>query len=104
VQKIETTVEGTTIASVSANRIIGGLANARCKCNDGYTVWNGACVAKCNDGEYRNSSGTCAACSGELGVISTVEGVTFTVNNATISGVIKSEPSMCTLNSSTLNP
>ncbi|MBD5391846.1 hypothetical protein HDR66_03505 [bacterium] len=33
--------------------------NANCACNDGYTVWGGACILSCGTDECRNSSGTC---------------------------------------------
>ena len=43
-----------------------GYVNARCKCNDGYTVWNGACLPACAQDEYRDSVGTCEVCTGQL--------------------------------------
>ncbi len=48
--------------TVSANRTVGGYANARCKCDDGYTVWGGACLASCSINEYRNNLGACVSC------------------------------------------
>lgn len=48
--------------TVSTNRTIGGYANTRCKCDDGYTVWGGACLASCSLDEYRNNLGACVSC------------------------------------------
>lgn len=45
------------------NRVIGGYVNQRCQCNDGYTVWDGACLPTCQDTEYRNNYGICSTCS-----------------------------------------
>lgn len=46
----------------SMNRTIGGYINARCQCNFGYTVWEGACVPTCSNDEYRNNYGVCTKC------------------------------------------
>ena len=56
------TFDSTGEQVVSANRTIEGYANTRCKCDAGYTVWGGACVATCNSGEYRNTLGICSLC------------------------------------------
>ncbi len=45
------------------NRVIGGYVNQRCQCNDGYTVWDGACLPTCQNTEYRNNYGICSTCS-----------------------------------------
>ena len=45
------------------NRTVKGYVNARCKCDAGYTVWNGACLPTCSADEYRNNYGICSACS-----------------------------------------
>ena len=50
------TTEKTTADKNGTN---GGYVNTRCKCNDGYTVWGGACVVACGPGQKRSSSGTC---------------------------------------------
>lgn len=47
---------------IDSNRTKSGYVNDRCKCNSGYTVWNGACVASCNTSEYRDGYGTCKSC------------------------------------------
>ncbi len=47
---------------VSPNRTIGGYVNTRCRCNEGYTVWGGACLASCATNEYRNTLGACSEC------------------------------------------
>jgi hypothetical protein len=52
---------------VSDNGTIGGYVNARCQCEKNYTVYDGACVTKCADTEYRNNLGVCVTCSGTLG-------------------------------------
>jgi len=52
----------TTEHAVSANRTKGGYANNRCQCDEGYTVWGGACVGTCSNNEYRNSLGICSSC------------------------------------------
>ena len=33
-----------------------------CKCNSGYSVFNGACLSSCSDAQYRTSLGGCALC------------------------------------------
>lgn len=50
------------------NRIIEGWVNSSCKCDAGYSVWNGACLAACNDdnNEYRNTLGVCEVCDSTL--------------------------------------
>lgn len=63
----ENALSGRTSSGVSAsakneNRTIEGYVNSRCKCNAGYSVWNGACLASCLDNEYRNSLGICTSC------------------------------------------
>ena len=47
---------------IDANRTKEGYANTRCKCDAGYTVWGGACVATCDSSEYRNTLGICSSC------------------------------------------
>jgi len=47
----------------AANRTITGCVNTQCKCNDGYTSWNGTCLNMCNSStQYRNDYGTCTTC------------------------------------------
>ncbi|MBR5904277.1 MAG: hypothetical protein IKZ49_01955 [Alphaproteobacteria bacterium] len=47
----------------SSNRTIEGYVNDRCKCNSGYSVWNGACVVSCTGSDqYRDSYGMCKEC------------------------------------------
>ena len=48
--------------TVSANRTMEGYVNNHCKCQSGYTVWNGSCVLSCGANEYRNDSGMCGLC------------------------------------------
>lgn len=50
------------------NRVIEGWVNSSCKCDAGYSVWNGACLAACNNNndEYRNTLGVCEVCDGTL--------------------------------------
>lgn len=47
----------------NVNRTINGYVNAKCQCNAGYTVWDGACMLTCPDTEYRNNYGICSKCS-----------------------------------------
>ena len=54
--QFQTTEEKTAADKNGTN---GGYVNTRCKCNDGYTVWGGACVVACGPGQSRNISGTC---------------------------------------------
>jgi hypothetical protein len=54
-------IDDSQIVNVT-NRTIGGFVNDRCKCNAGYSVWNGSCMIKCDDNQYRNNSGTCTKC------------------------------------------
>ena len=55
-----------TIASPNRTKT-DGWVNTGCKCDAGYTVWNGACLPTCNaTTEYRNSFGVCTVCDGEL--------------------------------------
>lgn len=35
--------------------------NSRCKCDIGYTVWNGSCLQQCATNQYRNASGVCVS-------------------------------------------
>ena len=59
---------------VGIDRIVKGWANTNCKCNEGYSVWNGACVKTCqwtstnssSTADYRNASGICETCSDGL--------------------------------------
>ena len=48
--------------TVSVNRTMEGYVNNHCKCQSGYTVWNGSCVLSCSASEYRNDSGMCGLC------------------------------------------
>ena len=48
--------------TVSANRTMEGYVNNHCKCQSGYTVWNGSCVLSCSASEYRDASGICKLC------------------------------------------
>lgn len=57
--------------TTSANRTIGGYVNTRCQCDEGYTVWGGACLATCATTEYRNSLGICSSCGDGLTPINT---------------------------------
>jgi len=38
--------------------------NTKCKCDNGYTVWNGACLLSCDSTQYRNNAtaGICTVC------------------------------------------
>lgn len=45
-----------------SNRTINGFVNTKCQCEQGYTVWNGACVLRCSDTEYRDDYGQCSTC------------------------------------------
>ena len=45
------------------NRVKGGWVNTRCKCDTGYTVWNGSCLLSCNTNEYRDNLGACVTCA-----------------------------------------
>ena len=51
-----------TGGSIDNNGTAAGWVNAKCKCNAGYDVWSGYCVAACDDGSVRNTSGTCVKC------------------------------------------
>ena len=62
------------------NRTIEGYVNNRCKCNIGYSVWNGACLSSCADRSngnpvFRNSAGKCEECSESGGVTGGGEGI-----------------------------
>ncbi len=49
--------------NVDDNRTIEGYVNNRCKCNSGYSVWDGSCKLSCTTSEYRSSStGSCTVC------------------------------------------
>ncbi|MFQ6739598.1 MAG: hypothetical protein ACLRFJ_02950, partial [Alphaproteobacteria bacterium] len=48
-----------TVGHIGSNGTEVGYVNATCKCNSGYTVWGGACVPNCADGEERDTYGTC---------------------------------------------
>ncbi len=48
----------------SSNRMKQGCVNTQCKCNAGYTSWNGSCLASCADTEYRDDYGVCQKCTG----------------------------------------
>lgn len=48
---------------ISTNRTMGGWVNTKCKCNAGYTVWNGTCVTSCSTQEYRDETGFCNTCA-----------------------------------------
>ena len=50
-------------STADINRTISGFVNTKCKCNDGYTVWGGACVLSCSNTEYRNALGICDTCA-----------------------------------------
>lgn len=58
-----------TTAGVPSNRTIEGYVNTQCKCNLGYSSFNGACLTSCADNEYRNEYGTCAKCDGSLDTV-----------------------------------
>ncbi len=50
--------------AVVDNRVKAGWVNTRCKCNTGYTVWNGACLLSCADDLYRDTTtGVCTSCN-----------------------------------------
>lgn len=48
----------------SANGTSGGWVNTKCKCNTGYDVWAGSCLAVCGANQARNSYGTCYCTNG----------------------------------------
>lgn len=71
------TYDTTCSTGASSNRTIRGCVNTQCKCNDGYTSWNGTCLNTCNSStQYRNDYGTCTTCNGTLS-----GGATATENN-----------------------
>lgn len=73
-------------SSVDANGTIGGYVNTMCKCNPGYTVFNGTCLTSCSSTQYRTSSGACSTCSGTLsGAGQSTENNTCTVSASTSS-------------------
>ena len=49
--------------TADTNRKINGWVNKSCQCDEGYTVWNGACLPTCSTSEYRNSFGVCTVCN-----------------------------------------
>lgn len=62
-------------STVSPNRTLGGYVNSRCKCNEGYTVWGGACLASCDaTHQYRNNLGACITCDSGYSVYGGIEG------------------------------
>ena len=59
--------QGTVKETVDANGTIGGYVNTMCKCNSGYTVFNGSCLISCSSSQYRSQLGLCTSCAnGEL--------------------------------------
>ncbi len=68
---------------VSDNGTIGGYVNARCQCEKGYTVYNGACITSCDaETQIRNSLNICTTCSAGMhptGSITTTDN--FTTEN-----------------------
>ena len=48
--------------TVDANGTIGGYVNNMCKCNSGYTVFNGSCLISCSSSQYRSQLGLCTLC------------------------------------------
>ena len=49
-------------AGTPSNYAIGGYVNKQCKCIDGYTVFNGACLQTCPQSKYRDEYGSCKEC------------------------------------------
>ena len=64
---VTNSVEDLTCTGTSSNRVIQGCLGASCACDAGYTLWDGVCVASCAAGQYRDPTGTCAACTGQGG-------------------------------------
>ena len=55
------TYDATCASGAAGNRTIAGCVNTQCKCNAGYSVWNGSCLTSCKSTEYRNDYGTCTS-------------------------------------------
>ena len=67
---------------LNKNRTIEGWVKSHCKCDAGYSVWNGACLPTCSELEYRNSLGVCTVCNitDFSGRISQYDGSNFICN------------------------
>ena len=59
----DTTESNITTADVQ-NFVKSGWVNTKCKCDAGYTAWNGACLLSCADDQYRDTTtGVCTSCT-----------------------------------------
>lgn len=54
--------EYTINTGTPSNYMLGGYVNKQCKCIDGYTVFNGACLQTCPQSKYRDEYGSCKEC------------------------------------------
>ncbi|MBO7042515.1 MAG: hypothetical protein J6W08_01460 [Alphaproteobacteria bacterium] len=62
----DTTASNITTADVQ-NFVKSGWVNTKCKCDAGYTAWNGACLLSCADDQYRDTTtGVCTSCTETL--------------------------------------
>jgi len=71
-----------TSSAAGTNRQIGGCVNTQCRCNIGYTAWNGSCVTSCQSDEIMNGYGNCEKC--ETGMVPS-GGVNGKENNQCVS-------------------
>lgn len=46
--------------TISPNNIPGGWVNKKCKCQEGFVTFNGACLPKCENGGIYLSTGVCS--------------------------------------------
>ena len=70
--------------TASPNRTINGYVNTRCKCDEGYTVWGGACLGSCPSNQYRNTFGACTECETGYVASGATSGRVETENNTCI--------------------
>lgn len=46
--------------TISANNYVGGYVNPMCQCKDDFVVFNGACLARCDNGGQYLANGACS--------------------------------------------
>ena len=103
---VPSTVTPNCSAGASPNRSIQGCVNTQCRCNEGYTSWNGSCLATCPTSDrYRNDSGTCAECkSGNvLSGATAAQTITDSTTN-TVTVIPATENNACSVPTNTTEP
>ncbi|MFQ6777677.1 MAG: hypothetical protein ACLRFI_00040 [Alphaproteobacteria bacterium] len=61
------TYDATGVDAADVWGTIGGWVNSNCKCDTGYSVYNGSCVVSCLNNQYREN-GICKTCAGTISV------------------------------------